>query len=67
MNCYSFGIRPNYLSNPHPTPDLDNLYNFFERQKVDLSNIQNNSLSKILLRYRQNACFVGHVYNIKAV
>ena len=38
---------------------------FFERQNVDLSDIQNDSLSKIIIKLRQNTCFVGHVYNLK--
>ena len=40
---------------------------FFNAKNVDLSNIQNNSLSKILLKLRQNTCFEGHVYNLKTV
>ena len=31
-------------------PNLDHLYNFFECQNVDLSEIQNDSLFKILLK-----------------
>ena len=33
-----------------PLPNLDNLYNFFNTKNVDLSDIQNDSLSKILLK-----------------
>ena len=51
---------------PPPLPaNLDNLYNFFNAKNVDLSDIQNISLSKILLKLRQNTCFVGHEYNLK--
>ena len=50
---------------PPPFPNLDNLYNFLNAKNVDLSDIQNDSLSKILLKLRQITCFVGHVYNLK--
>ena len=39
---------PNYLPLP-PPPNLDNLYNFLNAKNVDLSDIYNESLSKILL------------------
>ena len=34
-------------------------------KNIDISDIQNNSLFKIPLKYRQNTCFVGHVHNLK--
>ena len=37
------------INSPPPPPNLDNLYNFFNAKNVDLINIQNDSLSKILL------------------
>ena len=38
---------------------------FLNAKNIDLSDIQNDSLTKILLKLRQNTCFVGHVYNLK--
>ena len=40
---------------------------FLNAKNVDLSDIQNDSLSKILFKLRQNTCFVGQVYNLKTV
>ena len=34
-------------------------------KKFDLSDIQNDLFSKILIKERQNICLVGHVYNLK--
>ena len=49
-----------------PLPQLGQLVQLFLNAKnVDLSDIQNDLLSKILLKSRQNTCFVGHVYNLK--
>ena len=49
---------------PRPLPQLGQLVQLFLNPKnVDLSDIQNDSLFKILLKYRQNTCFVCHVYN----
>ena len=54
------------ITSPFPPPNLDNLYNLFLNAKnVDFSDIQNDSLFKILLKWRQNTCFVGQVYNLK--
>ena len=51
-----------------PLPKFGQLVQLFLNAKnVDLSNIQNDSLSKVLLKQRQNTCFVGHVYNLKTV
>ena len=48
---------PNYL----PSPQFGQLVQILLNVKnVDLSDIQNGSLSK-----RQNTYFVGHVYNLK--
>ena len=38
------------ITTPHPPPNLDNLYHFFNAKNVDISDIQNDSLSKILLK-----------------
>ena len=52
------------ITSPHPQfGQLVPL--FFNAKNVNLSDIQNDSLSKILLKQRQNTCFVGHVYNLK--
>ena len=45
-------------------PQFEQLVQLFLNAKnVDLSDIQNDSLFKILLKYRRNTCFVCHVYN----
>ena len=47
-NCCSFGFCPNYLA---PSPQFGLLVQlFFNANNVDLSDIQNDSLSKILLK-----------------
>ena len=62
-SCSSFGLCPNNLP---PSPQFGQLVQLFLNAKnVDLGNIQNDSLSKILLKERQITCFVGHVYNLK--
>ena len=38
-------------------PNLHNLYHFFLAPKTSVSDIQNDSLSKIILELRQNTCF----------
>ena len=43
-----------------PTPQL-----FLDAKNDNLSDIQNYSLSNILLKLRPNTCFAGHVYNLK--
>ena len=48
------------ITSPHPGQFVQL---FLNAKNVDLSDIQNDSLSKILLELRQNTCFVGHVYN----
>ena len=40
---------------------------FFNAKNFNLSDIQNDSLSKILLKLRQNICFMGDAYNLKTV
>ena len=61
-SCCSFGFCPNY-SPPH-TPFWTTCTIFFNAKNVDLSDIQNDSLSKFFLnKAKQNTCFVGHVYN----
>ena len=35
---------------------------FLTAKKVGFRDIQNDSLSKILLKEKQNTCFVAHVY-----
>ena len=39
---------------------------FFNAKNVDLIDIQNDSLSKIPLKLRQNISFAGHVYSLKS-
>ena len=61
-NYCSFGFCPNYL----PSPQFWQLVQLFLNAKnIDLSDIQNDTLSKILLKVRQNTCFVGHLYNLE--
>ena len=45
-----------FVQIPPPSPQIKN---------VNLSDIQNYSLSNILLKLRPNTCFAGHVYNLK--
>ena len=49
-----------------PSPQFGQLVPLsLNAKNVDLSDIQNDSLSKSPLKSRQNTCFVGHVYNPK--
>ena len=47
------------------SPSFSSPQLFLNAKNVDLSDIKNDSISKILLKYRHNTCFVGHVYNLK--
>ena len=48
---------------PPPLPPNPQL--FLDAKNDNLSDIQNYSLSNILLKLRPNTCFAGHVYNLK--
>ena len=52
-------------SSPLPLKFGQQVQLFLNAKTIDLSVIQNDSLSKILLEQRQNTCFVGTVYNLK--
>ena len=60
-SCCSFGFCPNYLP-----PIWTTCTTFLNAKNVDLSDIQNDSLSKIILKLRQNTCFVGHPARVRS-
>ena len=60
-------LPPSGMVRP-PSPQFGQLVQLFLNAKnVNLSNIQNDSLSKNFVKQRQNSCFVGHIYNLKTV